>query len=660
MFHKILIANRGEIACRIIKTARKMGIETVAVSSSADSRALHVEMADEAVCIGPPPSTESYLKASAIVQACKETGAEAVHPGYGFLAENAAFVDALAEADIAFIGPGRQAITAMGDKIASKKLAENAGVNTIPGSSEVLLNAEQAIDVAARIGYPVMLKASAGGGGKGMRIAWNESECRDGFERATNEARSSFGDERVFIEKFIDRPRHIEIQVLADAHGHAVHLGERECSIQRRHQKVIEEAPSAFLDEQSREAMAQQALALAKAVNYRSAGTVEFIVDEDHGFYFLEMNTRLQVEHPVTEMVTGLDLVELMIRVANGEELPISQSDVELNGWSIEARIYAEDPLRQFLPSTGRLIQYLPPAEGNFVRFDTGVYEGAEVSVHYDPLIGKLVTSGSTREQAREQMCVALDEFYIRGVSHNIGFLSALMRHPRFVEGRLSTDFISEEYPDGFHGDTSGEAALFLVVVAASLHMHVQKRAMLMNQQLTTQTRTLPRDWVVWTDLQTYALEVTPIYGGHRVVHAGLDYEVYGNWQIGSPRFRGRVNDEGVCVLVEKSGLAYRLSHGGNAGEFLVLTPRAAELRSLMPIKAPADMSKFLLSPMPGLLVDVAVDVGDEVKAGQQLAVIEAMKMENVLQAEHDGKVIALIASPGDTLAVNQPIIQFE
>ena len=659
MFRKILIANRGEIACRIIKTARRMGIKTVAVSSSADSRALHVEMADEAVCIGPPPSKESYLKASAIVQACKESGAQAVHPGYGFLSENAVFVDALAEAGITFIGPSRQAITAMGDKITSKKLAENAGVNTIPGHPEVLLNAEQAIDVAARIGYPVMLKASAGGGGKGMRIAWNESECRDGFDRATNEAQSSFGDERVFIEKFIDRPRHIEIQVLADAHGNAVHLGERECSIQRRHQKVIEEAPSPFLDEQNREAMAQQALALARAVNYRSAGTVEFIVDEDHGFYFLEMNTRLQVEHPVTEMISGLDLVELMIRVANGEELPISQSDVELSGWSIEARVYAEDPLRQFLPSTGRLFRYLPPVESKFVRLDTGVYEGAEISVHYDPLVGKLVTSGSTREQARERMCVALDEFYIRGVSHNIGFLAALMRHPRFVEGSLSTDFISEEYPDGFHGGTSGEAML-LVVVAASLHMRVEKRATLMNQQLTTQTRTPRKNWVVWTGPQIYALEVTPIYGGHRVVHAGLDYEVYGDWEIGSPRFYGRVNDEGVCVQIEKSGLAYRLSYGGYGGEFLVLTPRAAELKSLMPVKAPADMSKFLLSPMPGLLVNVAVDVSDEVKAGQQLAVIEAMKMENVLLAEHDGKVAALIASPGDTLAVDQPIIQFE
>lgn len=659
MFHKILIANRGEIACRIIGTARRMGIKTVAVWSAADSRALHVQVADEAIFIGPSPSTESYLEVSAIVQACKESGADAVHPGYGFLSENAAFADALAEADIAFIGPSRQAITAMGDKIASKKLAENAGVSTIPGYTEVILNAEQAVDVASQIGYPVMLKASAGGGGKGMRIAWNDSECRDGFERATNEARSSFGDERVFIEKFIDHSRHIEIQVLADGHGNAIHLGERECSIQRRHQKVIEEAPSPFLDEETREAMARQALALAKAVNYRSAGTVEFIVDKDRNFYFLEMNTRLQVEHPVTEMVTGLDLVELMIRVANGEELPISQSDVKIDGWSIEARVYAEDPLHQFLPSTGRLLQYRPPLESNFMRLDTGVYEGAEISMHYDPLIAKLVTSGSTREQARIRMCVALDEFYIRGVSHNIGFLAALMRHPRFAEGRLSTDFIREEYPDGFHGVTSADAAL-LLVVAASLHVRAEERAMQINQQMTRHARTPRKTWVVCTDSHAYAVEVTPVDGGHRVVHDDLGYTVCGDWQIGSPRFYGRVNDEGVCVQVEKRGPAYRLSQGGFMGEFLVLTPRAAELRLVMPVKAPPDMSKFLLSPMPGLLVNVAVDVGDEVTAGQQLAVIEAMKMENLLQAEHDGKVIALIASPGDTLAVDQPIIQFE
>jgi len=477
MFKKILIANRGEIACRVIKTARKMGIKTVAVYSEADKDALHVEMADEAVFIGPPPSTQSYLLIDRIVQACKDTGAEAVHPGYGFLSERPAFCEALEKEGIVFIGPKVKAIEAMGDKITSKKLAKEAGVSTVPGYTEIIKNPQEAVEIAASIGYPVMIKASAGGGGKGMRIAWNDAECTDGFERATNEARSSFGDDRVFIEKYIVEPRHIEIQVLGDSHGNIVYLGERECSLQRRNQKVIEEAPSPFLDEATRKAMGEQAVMLARAVDYQSAGTVEFIVDAKRNFYFLEMNTRLQVEHPVTEYITGLDLVEQMLRVAAGEPLSFTQDDVKLKGWAIEARVYAEDPFRNFLPSIGRLVKYMPPQENEVVRVDTGVYEGGEVSMYYDPMIAKLITYGATRDRAIAHMRDALNEFFIRGVQHNISFLAALMVHTRFMTGRISTNMIAEEYPHGFSAtDVPHDDPALLISVAAFLYRRYMDR----------------------------------------------------------------------------------------------------------------------------------------------------------------------------------------
>jgi propionyl-CoA carboxylase alpha chain len=522
MFEKILIANRGEIACRVIKSARAMGIETVAVYSDADRDALHVQMADEAVNIGPPPSTQSYLQKDKIVQACLDTGAQAVHPGYGFLSENAEFREALAAANIVFIGPNAQAIEVMGDKITSKKLADDAGVNTIPGHPDAIRDDAQAVEVANKIGYPVMLKATAGGGGKGMRVARNDDECRDGFERAANEARSSFGDDRILIEKFIEEPRHIEIQVMADRHGNTVYLNERECSLQRRHQKVIEEAPSPFIDAATREQMGSQAVALAKAVNYESAGTVEFIVDKDRNFYFLEMNTRLQVEHPITELITGLDLVELMIRVASGEKLPITQSDVPINGWAIESRVYAEDPSRNFLPSTGRLVYYRPPAESDYVRVDTGVYEGGEISMFYDPMIAKLVTYGANREEARSRMRTALDQFVIRGVSSNLCFLAALMRHQRFIDGNMTTNMIGEEYPDGFDPAAGQlDEPTITISVAASMMRSYRDRAARIDQQLPGHERRVPKDWVAIIDGQHHPVSIVPVEGGFDVTIDG-------------------------------------------------------------------------------------------------------------------------------------------
>jgi propionyl-CoA carboxylase alpha subunit len=661
MFSKILIANRGEIACRVIRTARRMGIRTVAVYSEADRDALHVLQADEAVCIGPPPSSESYLVIDRILQACQERGAEAVHPGYGFLSENAAFAERLAEAGITFIGPNVEAIRSMGDKITSKKLAQAAGVNTIPGHDDVISGADEAVTIARRIGYPVMLKASGGGGGKGMRIARDDDECGDGFERATREALSAFGDGRVFIEKYIDEPRHIEIQVLGDRHGHVIHLGERECSLQRRHQKVIEEAPSPFLDAETRTAMGDQAVALARSVNYKSAGTVEFIVDPDRNFYFLEMNTRLQVEHPVTEFVTGLDLVELMIRIAAGEPLPLSQGDVGFDGWSIEARVYAEDPFRGFLPSVGRLVRYLPPAESDVVRVDTGVYEGGEVSMHYDPMIAKLITHGATRDRAIAHMREALNEFHVRGVSHNISFLAALIEHTRFREGRLSTNLIAEEYPDGFHPtDVIHDDPALLIVVAATMHRKYMDRAAGISGQLPGYGRTVDDHWVVVMNGDQYPVEVRPVSGGHDVTYGGESYGVISDWQFGQPLFRGTVNGNDVCIQVERRNMLYRLFHWGSQVDIMVLTGRAAELLACMPTKAPQDTSRYLLSPMPGLLTQLRVDRGHEVLSGQDLAVIEAMKMENVLRAERDGKVSKVLASVGDTLAVDQPILEFE
>ncbi len=661
MFSKILIANRGEIACRVMRTARRMGIATVAVYSEADRNALHVEMADEAVCIGPPAPAESYLCIERIVAACRETGAEAVHPGYGFLSENAAFAAALAEAGVVFVGPPGGAIEAMGDKITSKRIAEKAGVNVIPGYTDVVRDAAHAADIAGSIGYPVMIKASAGGGGKGMRVARDEAGCREGFARATSEAKTSFGDGRVFIEKFIEQPRHIEIQVMADAHGGVLYLGERECSIQRRHQKIIEEAPSPFIDPDTRRAMGEQAVALARAVDYRSAGTVEFVVDPDRNFYFLEMNTRLQVEHPVTELVTGLDLVELMLRVAAGEPLPLTQDQVRLVGWALECRVYAEDALRGFLPSTGRLVRYLPPPQGEGVRVDSGVAEGGSVSMFYDPMVAKLVTRGDDRAEAIAAMRQALDGYYIRGIETNIPFLAALMAHPRFVAGRLSTHFIEEEFPDGFGEEhmRMEDAAVF-VVVAASVHRRYRDRAAAISGQMPGHERRVADEWVVSMGGAQHPVTVQAVSGGHEVRHAGRDYLVHSDWQFGQPLFRGTINGVRHCIQVERRGLRYQLFQGGGRVDALVLTPREAELHALMPEKAPPDLSGFLLSPMPGLLLSLAVQAGEAVKAGQELAVIEAMKMENVLRADRDRTVKAVLAKPGDSLSVDQKILEFE
>ncbi len=661
MFNKILVANRGEIACRVFKTARQMGIGTVAVCSEADRDALHVQMADEVVEIGPPPSNESYLVIDKIIDACKQTGADAVHPGYGFLSENRKFAEALHEAGIAFIGPGGHAIEAMGDKITSKNLASEAGVNTIPGFTGVVEDADHAVRIASDIGYPVMLKASAGGGGKGMRVARNEEECRDGFLRAANEARSSFGDDRIFIEKFIEEPHHIEIQVIADSHGNAIYLGERECSIQRRHQKVIEEAPSPFIDPETRKAMGKQAVALAQAVEYQSAGTVEFIVDADQNFYFLEMNTRLQVEHPVTEKITGLDLVELMIRVAAGEKLPLTQDQVTLTGWAVETRVYAEDPFRNFMPSTGRLTRYQPPEESENVRVDTGVFEGGQVSMFYDPMIAKLITYADTRKEAIDYMVDALDAYYIRGVNHNISFLNALMLHPRFVKGNLTTNFIAEEYPDGFHAeDLVHPEPDLATVVAACVNQNYANRS----AQLSDQTRGLvyraPTRWKVIDDERTSDVSVMTRDHGYSLTVDGTPYEVTTDWTRVDPLFRATINDRQVCVQVDREGTGYRLFSRGCEFKIWVFSEATARLNELMPEKQPPDLSKFLLSPMPGLLVTLQVEEGQKVKEGEELAVVEAMKMENSLRALQDGVVKQVLAEAGASLTVDQPILEFE
>ena len=661
MFDKILIANRGEIACRVIKSAHKMGIKTVAVYSDADRDALHVQMADEAVHIGPPPSAQSYLLKDKILQACLDTGASAVHPGYGFLSENSGFCESLAQAGIAFIGPKTRAIEAMGDKITSKKLADEAGVNTIPGYSDVLRDGDHAVEIANKLGYPVMLKATAGGGGKGMRVARTDAECRDGFERASNEARSSFGDDRMFAEKFIEEPRHIEIQIIADSHGNVVYLNERECSLQRRHQKVIEEVPSPFLDDATRMQMGEQAVALARAVDYQSAGTVEFIVDTQRNFYFLEMNTRLQVEHPVTELITGVDLVELMIQVADGEELPIAQSDVSINGWAIESRVYAEDPFHNFLPSIGRLVYYRPPADDENVRVDTGVFEGGEVSMYYDPMIAKLITWGSDREEATAHMCSALDRFLIRGVSNNLSFLAALMKHPRFVEGNMSTNMIGEEYPDGFHPtDLPHQDPTIFISVAASMMRSYRDRAAQIDGQLDGHERRVPDQWVVVMNNEHYPVSVVSAQGGHDVIYDGNTYAIRSHWEFGQHIFSGTINSEQIFVQVERENQTYRLFHGGSQANVSIVTPRAAELLKYMPVKAPPDLSKFLLSPMPGLLVSIAVNEGDVINAGEELVVLEAMKMENTLLAERDGVVAKIHYEPGANLAVDDIIMELE
>ncbi|HET7527749.1 MAG TPA: acetyl/propionyl/methylcrotonyl-CoA carboxylase subunit alpha [Burkholderiaceae bacterium] len=715
MFKKILIANRGEIACRVIKTAKKMGIATVAVYSDADRDARHVELADEAVHIGAAPSRESYLVADKIIDAAKKTGAQAVHPGYGFLSENEEFAKRAEDEGIVFIGPKHYSIAAMGDKIASKKLALQAKVNTIPGYNDVIESADAAVRIARDIGYPVMIKASAGGGGKGLRVAFNDKDAFDGFSSCRNEAKAAFGDDRVFIEKFVESPRHIEIQVLGDAHGNVVYLNERECSIQRRHQKVIEEAPSPFISDATRKAMGEQAVALAKAVKYQSAGTVEFVVGKDQSFYFLEMNTRLQVEHPVTECITGLDLVELMIRVAAGEKLPFAQKDVQRNGWAIECRINAEDPQRNFLPSTGRLVRYLPPAttleagaptakEGTAkagfvggVRVDTGVYEGGEIPMYYDSMIAKLIVHGPDRPEAIRLMREALNAFVIRGISSNIAFQSALLAHPLFVAGDFNTGFIAEQFGKGFRAaDVPHDDPMFLVAMAAFVRRKARERSAGISGQLAGHgVKNSPNLVVVVLGAdgqnQHHAVrvddydavagkadvfieesapfarqaELSPQGGTPALGRPGgrRHFAIQSHTQLGEVLVHGTCNGKPFVAQIERGGvknpLGIRVAHNGQQIETLVLLPRAAELLKLMPHKAPPDLSKFLLSPMPGLLVDVAVQAGQKVNAGEKLAVVEAMKMENILVATQDGEVKQILAKRGDSLAVDQPIIAF-
>ncbi len=674
MFKKILIANRGEIACRVVKTAKKMGIATVAVYSEADRDARHVELADEAVFIGPAPSRESYLVADKIIAACKATGAQAVHPGYGFLSENEEFARRVEEQGIVFIGPKYHSIAAMGDKIASKKLALEAKVNTIPGWNAAIDSPEQAVQIAKDIGYPVMIKASAGGGGKGLRVAFNDQEAFDGFSSCRNEAKASFGDDRVFIEKFVESPRHIEIQVLGDAHGNLVYLHERECSIQRRHQKVIEEAPSPFISEATRAAMGEQAVALARAVKYQSAGTVEFVVGADQSFYFLEMNTRLQVEHPVTESITGIDLVEMMIRVAAGEKLPFGQAEIPRRGWAMECRINAEDPFRGFLPSTGRLVRYLPPPqtmeaalpvpEGGGVRVDTGVDEGGEIPMTYDSMIAKLIVHGLDRDDAIAKMREALNGFVIRGVASNIPFQAALLAHPKFVAGDFNTGFIAEHYAMGFRAeDVPHEDPNFLVALAAAAYRRYLERAAGISGQLAGHHVTIGNQFVaVLKGQRGEHVHVPVLIEAERttvVQVEGRSYAIDSQWQFGGIRASGSCNGKPFTAQVERHGLWLRVDHNGLRIDAQVMTARAAELLRRMPFKAPPDMSRFLLSPMPGLLADIVVKPGQAVRSGERLAVIEAMKMENILTAAQDGTVAEVMAAKGESLAVDQPILRF-
>jgi propionyl-CoA carboxylase alpha chain len=682
MFKKILIANRGEIACRVIATAKRMGILTVAVYSDADKDARHVQLADEAVLIGPAASRESYLVADKIIAACKATNAQAIHPGYGFLSENEAFAKRCEDEGIAFIGPGSQSIAAMGDKIASKKLATKAGVNTIPGVNEAIASAEKAVEIAKGIGYPVMIKASAGGGGKGLRVAYNDKETLEGFTSCTNEAKNSFGDDRVFIEKFVEEPRHIEIQVLGDSHGHVIYLNERECSIQRRHQKVIEEAPSPFISEETRAKMGEQAVALAKAVNYKRAGTVEFVVGRDQSFYFLEMNTRLQVEHPVTECITGLDLVEWMIRIAYGEHLTLKQSDVKRNGWAIECRINAEDPLRNFLPSTGRLVHFQPPPQTMFqgdtqhlngIRVDTGVSDGGEIPMHYDSMIAKLIVHGADRGDAIAKMKEALNGFVIRGVNSNIAFQSALLAHPQFVSGQFNTGFIAEHYPKGFTKNSSHHPDPdFLIALAAFVRRKSRERATNLTGQLPGYDVKIGESYVV--------IELSP-KGEHRHVNVQVDeysgrnglavitvegknYSIESDSRLSDIKITGTLNGHPFAAQVDrgsdKNPLVLEVTHSGCSLSALVVSPRMAELYKLMPFKAPPDLSRFVLSPMPGLLADVLVTPGQKVQMGERVAIIEAMKMENVLVAAQTGVVKAVLAKKGESLSVDQLIVEFE
>ncbi|MDB5660081.1 MAG: acetyl/propionyl/methylcrotonyl-CoA carboxylase subunit alpha [Cypionkella sp.] len=667
MFKKILIANRGEIACRVIKTARKMGIRSVAVYSDADRGALHVKMADEAIHIGPSPAAQSYIVIDKIMAAVKASGAEAVHPGYGFLSENMNFAAALEAAGVVFIGPPSGAIEAMGDKITSKKLAMAAGVSTVPGHMGLIDDAEHAVKIAGEIGYPVMIKASAGGGGKGMRIAWNDAEAREGFQSSKNEAAASFGDDRIFIEKFVTQPRHIEIQVLGDKHGNIVYLHERECSIQRRNQKVIEEAPSPFLDEATRRAMGEQACALARAVGYTSAGTVEFIVDGARKFYFLEMNTRLQVEHPVTELITGVDLVEQMIRVAYGEKLPFAQSDLKINGWAMESRLYAEDPYRNFLPSIGRLSRYRPPVEGTtprggIVRNDTGVFEGGEISMFYDPMIAKLCTWGPTRADAIEEMRLALDTFEVEGIGHNLPFVGAVMEHPRFQSGNITTAFIAEEYPEGFQGATLDADTLARVAAsAAAMNRVAEIRRTRISGTMDNHERRVGDDWVVTLQGVEHVVKIAADPAGSTVtLDDGRSLRVTSDWTPGQTLASLMVDAEPLVMKVGKISGGFRLRLRGADLKVHVRTPRQAELAKLMLEKVPPDTSKFLLCPMPGLIAKIMVAVGDEVQEGQALATVEAMKMENILKAERRGVVKSVSATAGTSLKVDEVIMEFE
>ena len=682
MFNKILIANRGEIACRVIATAKKMGIQTVAVYSEADKLSRHVQLADESVLIGPAASRESYLVAEKIIAAAKSTGAQAIHPGYGFLSENEAFAKRCEDEGLVFIGPKHHAIAAMGDKIASKKLAKKAQVNTIPGHNEAIESPEEAVKIAQSIGYPVMIKASAGGGGKGLRVAFNDKETHEGFTSCRNEARNSFGDDRVFIEKFVEEPRHIEIQVLGDAHGHVIYLNERECSIQRRHQKVIEEAPSPFISDETRAAMGAQAVALAKAVQYQSAGTVEFVVGKDQSFYFLEMNTRLQVEHPVTECITGLDLVEWMIRIAAGEKLSLQQSEVQRNGWAIECRINAEDPFRNFLPSTGRLVRFRPPVQTMFqanpeqlmgVRVDTGVMEGGEIPMFYDSMIAKLIVHGRDRADAISKMRNALNGFVIRGVSSNIPFQSALLAHPDFMSGNFNTGFIAQHYAHGFRSeDVHHSDADFLIALASFVRRKSRERAAGLSGQLPGYDVKVGQQYTVITlDAQGEhshtQVEVDDSGGRHdtAVIKVnGKNYAIESHSRLNDVAIHGTVNGLPFTAQVERGStqnpLSLKVQHNGACIEVLVISPRMAELHRMMPFKAPPDLSRFVLSPMPGLLVEVAVQAGQKVMAGERVAVIEAMKMENVLFATQDGIVKSVVAGKGESLTVDQVILEFE
>ena len=665
MFDKILIANRGEIACRVIKTAKRMGIKTVAVFSDADRNALHVKMADEAVSIGPPPANQSYIDIDKVIAAVKETNANAVHPGYGFLSENSKFAKALADIGVIFVGPPENAIESMGDKITSKKIAQEAGVNTVPGYMGVINDDDEALRISKEIGYPVMIKASAGGGGKGMRIAWNDTEVKEGFQSSKNEAASSFGDDRIFIEKFVTQPRHIEIQILADSRGNCIYLGERECSIQRRNQKVVEEAPSSFLDEKTRREMGEQACKLAKAVGYSSAGTVEFIVDKDKNFFFLEMNTRLQVEHPVTELITNIDLVEQMILVAAGKRLSITQKDVKLTGWAMESRLYAEDPYRNFLPSIGRLTRYRPPAEiqnKNFiVRNDTGVYEGGEISMYYDPMIAKLCTWAPNRAEAIEQMRIALDRFEVEGIGHNLPFLSAVMDHKKFVSGNITTAFIAEEFSEGFTGvDLNYDKIKQLAACAAAMNRVAEIRRTKVSGRMDNHERRVGDDWVVQIDGKVFPVFVSADTAGANVMFEdGTSIRVSGDWQPGKKLANMSANDDKLVIKIGKLTGGFRMRTRGADLRVLVRTPRQAELSKYMREKVPPDTSKLLLCPMPGLIVKVDVEVGQEVQEGQPLCTVEAMKMENILRAERKGIVAKINSHVGDSLAVDDVILEF-